>query len=169
MVDGSPSLGDLFRFVGSLLGIEGCALFGRSFLGVYPVVIFLMAHVRLLGWLKIATFQPRPEPPRSSDLFILGGQRPRREIRKADFLERDGRRETIPTDVADLDSKDVGLTKDSPEIFRLAVVRAGLSVSPSSCLFVGEDVQERTTAMEAGLQVCPVPQQVTELLAEEDR
>jgi len=43
-------------------------------------------------------------------------------------------------------SKDVGLTKEDPEIFRLAITRAGFSDSPGSCLFVGEDAGERDTA-----------------------
>jgi FMN phosphatase YigB (HAD superfamily) len=54
-------------------------------------------------------------------------------------------------------SKDVGLRKDSPEIFRLAADRAGLAATPESCLFVGEDASERGFAAEAGMVVCPDP------------
>jgi leucyl aminopeptidase len=61
-------------------------------------------------------------------------------------------------------SKDVGLTKDDPEIFRLATSRAGFSDSPSSCLFVGENDGERHTALGAGLRVSAHPQQVLEEL-----
>ena len=46
----------------------------------------------------------------------------------------------------------VGHKKDSPEVFILAVVRAGLSASPGECLFVGEDPGERAFAAEAGMQ-----------------
>jgi bacterial leucyl aminopeptidase len=49
-------------------------------------------------------------------------------------------------------SADVGMTKETPEIFRLAVRRA--NVSPNECLYVGEDPQERTTAAQAGLLTC---------------
>ena len=42
--------------------------------------------------------------------------------------------------------------KDSSEIFKIAVVRAGLSASPEDCLFVGESSTERAFALEAGMQ-----------------
>lgn len=51
----------------------------------------------------------------------------------------------------------VGLKKDSPKIFELAVERAGYSATPKQCLFVGEDSQERTYAIAAGLRVAPHP------------
>src|SRR5262245_13331419 len=38
-------------------------------------------------------------------------------------------------------SADVGMSKDNPEIFRLAASRAGAATG--SCLFVGEDAHER--------------------------
>src|ERR1044072_1250990 len=47
--------------------------------------------------------------------------------------------------------------KDSPEIFKLAVVKAGLSATPHQCMFVGEDRRERGYALEAGLLVAPHP------------
>lgn len=62
-------------------------------------------------------------------------------------------------------SKDVGLTKADPEIFRLAAARAGFSGSPRSCLFVGEDAGERDTAVIAGLRVRSHPLLVAEELA----
>nr|WP_282183996.1 M20/M25/M40 family metallo-hydrolase [Azospirillum sp. OGB3] len=52
-------------------------------------------------------------------------------------------------------SADVGLRKDSPEIFRQAA--AGAGHAPSECLFVGEDAAERAHAAAAGLQICPHP------------
>ena len=61
-------------------------------------------------------------------------------------------------------SRDVGLTKEDPEIFRLATTRAGFSGSPRSCLFVGEDAGERHIAMEAGLRVSAHPLQALEEL-----
>jgi hypothetical protein len=61
-------------------------------------------------------------------------------------------------------SKDVGLEKDSPEIFRLAVQRAGLAGMPQACLFVGEEATERGFAIDAGLRACPHPLLVNEVL-----
>ena len=47
----------------------------------------------------------------------------------------------------------VHMTKDSPEIFRLACGRAGLADAPRRCMFVGDDEQERGFAAAAGLAV----------------
>lgn len=47
----------------------------------------------------------------------------------------------------------VGLTKNSPEIFRLAAEKAGLADAPDRCLFVGEDPRERSFAAQAGFLV----------------
>jgi len=47
-------------------------------------------------------------------------------------------------------SSDVRLTKDKPEIFTLAVDRAGRADRPSVCVFVGEDARERGNAEAAG-------------------
>ena len=62
-------------------------------------------------------------------------------------------------------SKDVGLTKDSPEIFRRAAERAGFADAPRRCLFVGEDAKERGFALDAGWRVAPHPLLVSEVLA----
>lgn len=64
-------------------------------------------------------------------------------------------------------SGDVGLRKDSPAIFQLAARKAGLEASPEQCLFVGENAEERAFALQAGWQVCPHPQLVSEVLAEQ--
>jgi leucyl aminopeptidase len=64
-------------------------------------------------------------------------------------------------------SKDVGLTKDSPEIFRRAAERAGFGNDPGRCLFVGENATERVHAMTAGMVVAPHPLLVQEVLAGE--
>ena len=61
-------------------------------------------------------------------------------------------------------SKDVGLKKDSPAIFRVAAQRAGLTDVPQACLFVGDDETERGFAIDAGLQACPHPLLVNEVL-----
>ncbi len=53
-------------------------------------------------------------------------------------------------------SSEVHLTKDSPQIFRLACERAG--IQPERCMFVGEDERERDFASQAGLQVAASPQ-----------
>jgi hypothetical protein len=50
-------------------------------------------------------------------------------------------------------SRDVGLRKDSPKIFRLAAERAGKS--PRRCMFVGEDPTERAFAEQAGNRTVP--------------
>ncbi len=47
--------------------------------------------------------------------------------------------------------------KDSSEIFKRAARQAGYSETPNQCLFVGEDSQERSYAMGAGLCVAPHP------------
>jgi len=62
-------------------------------------------------------------------------------------------------------SKDVGLTKDDPEIFRLAADRAGLADSLHSCLFVGENAGERATALAAGLRVASHPSLIAQAMA----
>lgn len=54
-------------------------------------------------------------------------------------------------------SSEVGLKKDSPEIFRKAVDLAGKSDNPDACVYVGEDSTERSHAQAAGLQICPHP------------
>lgn len=50
-------------------------------------------------------------------------------------------------------SSEVGLTKNSPEIFRLAAKMAGFAGEPHRCLFVGEDARERAFAAQAGFRV----------------
>jgi FMN phosphatase YigB (HAD superfamily) len=61
-------------------------------------------------------------------------------------------------------SADVGLTKADPAIFKLAAQRAGSPEEPATCLFVGEDPQERATAASAGLRVCPHPLLAAEVI-----
>ena len=54
--------------------------------------------------------------------------------------------------------------KDSSEIFERAARQAGHSDSPNQCLFVGEDSQERSYAIQAGWRVVPHPCLVLEVL-----
>jgi len=54
-------------------------------------------------------------------------------------------------------SKDVGHSKATPEIFRLAAARAGYADEKDACLFVGEDAAERQTAVTAGLRSAAPP------------
>jgi bacterial leucyl aminopeptidase len=54
--------------------------------------------------------------------------------------------------------------KDSPEIFRRAAEQAGNSATPERCLYVGEDRDERSYALEAGLRVAPHPRLALEVL-----
>jgi leucyl aminopeptidase len=54
--------------------------------------------------------------------------------------------------------------KDSPEIFRRAAERAGHSATPERCLYVGEDRDERSYALEAGFRVAPHPRLALEVL-----
>jgi bacterial leucyl aminopeptidase len=49
----------------------------------------------------------------------------------------------------------VGISKPSPEIFRLAAERAGHATEPKNCLFVGEDSKERKAAHDVSWQVVP--------------
>lgn len=58
----------------------------------------------------------------------------------------------------------VGVSKPSPEIFRLAAQRAGYATSPEHCIFVGEDSKERKSAVEVGWRVVPHPLLVSEVL-----
>jgi hypothetical protein len=60
-------------------------------------------------------------------------------------------------------SRDVGLRKDSPEIFRLAAGRA--AVAPERCLYCGEDASERGFARQAGWRTAPHPLLVGDVLA----
>jgi len=61
-------------------------------------------------------------------------------------------------------SSDVRLTKDKPEIFTLAVDRAGRADRPSVCVFVGEDARERGNAEAAGLLTAISPQEISDIL-----
>src|SRR5215217_64094 len=54
--------------------------------------------------------------------------------------------------------------KDSPEIFRRAAEQAGNSATPERCLYVGEDRDERSYALEAGFRVAPHPRLAMEVL-----
>ncbi len=65
-------------------------------------------------------------------------------------------------------SKEVGLKKDSPKIFRHAAKIAGLEKRPEQCLFVGEGAHERSHALAAGWRVCPHPLLIGEVLEEEE-
>lgn len=65
-------------------------------------------------------------------------------------------------DALRLYSKDIGLSKNSEQIFRLAAGRAG--VATNACMFVGEDDQERNYAQGAGMCVASDPLGAAELL-----
>src|SRR5918997_1858995 len=54
--------------------------------------------------------------------------------------------------------------KDSPEIFRHAAEEAGNSANPERCLYVGEDRDERSYALEAGFRVAPHPRLALQVL-----
>jgi bacterial leucyl aminopeptidase len=58
----------------------------------------------------------------------------------------------------------VGVSKPSPEIFRLAAERAGYADEPKNCLFVGEDSKERKAAHDVGWRVTPHPILVIDVL-----
>jgi len=62
-------------------------------------------------------------------------------------------------------SRDVGLRKDSPEIFLLAAARAGLA--PGECLFVGENPAERQFAEAAGMAAAADPLAAVQLIEPE--
>lgn len=62
-------------------------------------------------------------------------------------------------------SGDVGLEKDSPEIFRHACQAA--SVEAQRCLYVGEDNWERLSAATAGMRVAPHPLLTEEIIDDE--
>jgi hypothetical protein len=54
--------------------------------------------------------------------------------------------------------------KDSPDIFRRAAEQAGNFATPERCLYVGEDRDERSYALEAGFRVAPHPRLALEVL-----
>lgn len=54
--------------------------------------------------------------------------------------------------------------KNSPEIFRRAAEAAGNSATPERCLYVGEDRDERSYALEAGFRVAPHPHLALQML-----
>ena len=54
--------------------------------------------------------------------------------------------------------------KNSPEIFRHAAQRAGSAATPERCLYVGEEREERSYALEAGFRVAPHPRLAMEVL-----
>jgi hypothetical protein len=76
-------------------------------------------------------------------------------------LERAGIRDFFEP-VLRIYSRDVGLRKDSPRIFVLAAERAGETTS--RCMFVGEDLAERTFAEQAGNTTVPHPTLVADVL-----
>lgn len=55
-----------------------------------------------------------------------------------------------------------GMNKSHPEIFALAVTRAGLTAD--RCVFVGDDCTERDTAKSVGMQTSPNPLHVLHLV-----
>lgn len=55
-----------------------------------------------------------------------------------------------------------GMDKSDPEIFALAVTRAGLMAE--HCVFVGDDCTERDTAKSVGMQTSPNPLHVVYLV-----
>jgi hypothetical protein len=54
--------------------------------------------------------------------------------------------------------------KNSPEIFRHAAEQAGSAATPERCVYVGEDRDERSYALEAGFRVAPHPRLALEVL-----
>jgi len=64
-------------------------------------------------------------------------------------------------------SRDVGLRKDTPEIFLLAASRAG--ADPHQCLFVGESPAERQVAGSAGFRVADHPLKAREVIEGADK
>jgi len=62
-------------------------------------------------------------------------------------------------------SKDVGITKDDPRMFRYSAQKAGVNNPPyDQFLFIGENEQERTIASGVGFQVAKTPQDVLDML-----
>ena len=55
--------------------------------------------------------------------------------------------------------------KNSPEIFRRAAEQAGHSATPERCLYIGENREERSYALEVGFRVVPHPRLALEVLS----
>jgi FMN phosphatase YigB (HAD superfamily) len=51
----------------------------------------------------------------------------------------------------------VGVEKPHPEIFKIALARAGLTATPNLALFVANEDDHRPVAQEVGMQACPEP------------
>lgn len=60
-------------------------------------------------------------------------------------------------------SADVGMTKDKPEIFRLAIDRTGGGPA-EKCIYIGEDENERDIARSVGMRVCAHPLDLDDML-----
>ncbi|MCY7336527.1 MAG: M28 family peptidase [Chamaesiphon sp.] len=58
----------------------------------------------------------------------------------------------------------LGVSKPNPKIFQLAAEKASHPTEPQHCLFVGEDSKERKAAYDVGLQVCPHPRLILDVL-----
>lgn len=61
-------------------------------------------------------------------------------------------------------SREEGIGKENPEIFRRACLRAGLGDEASSCWYVGESEPERVLAAGVGMLVAATPQLALEAL-----
>jgi beta-phosphoglucomutase-like phosphatase (HAD superfamily) len=78
----------------------------------------------------------------------------------AHVLQQSGLAPFFPEAQLLLYSSVTGLKKDSPAVFKEAAKRAGNAATPSRCLYVGENPQERAFAAAAGWRVVAGPQEV---------
>jgi FMN phosphatase YigB (HAD superfamily) len=61
-------------------------------------------------------------------------------------------------------SREEGIDKEDPELFRRACARAGRGGDPSSCWYVGESEEERTIALGVGMRAVATPELALEAL-----
>jgi leucyl aminopeptidase len=137
VMDG-PRLSVVFFDLGGTLGTPILALHSNRLtgFGLYHNVLDALVKMRANGWI-LGVICNTPDHETEDSM--------RRVLECAGIYSYFDPKLLVYSSVA-------GHRKDSPEIFKIAVVSAGLSASPEKCLFVGVDAVERVFAAEAGMR-----------------
>lgn len=133
-----PRLSVVFFDLGGTLGTPLLALHSNHIIGFEPHQVALSTlAIMLLDGLMLGVISDTPEQETADSM--------RRVLEGAGIYCFFDPKLLVYSSV-------VGHKKDSPEIFKIAVVSAGFAASPEKCLFVGDDATERSFASEAGMQ-----------------
>ena len=125
--------------IGDTLGVPRSSAAGLPIaLDVFPYIPGLLAELRRIG-LRLGVISNTGSIPGSAMREMLSNASLAGQFEEALLLF----------------SADLGLTKDTPEIFLRAAAIA--AAAPAECLYVGEDALERKTATTAGMAVAPHP------------